>query len=175
VDPTKGVYRISASYKDKGFNGVKSITSEQTLILRNPTLLFGNAEDASPNLMKFKMGDNNFLIVTAGNTFARFNKIDLTGIKNLYFTVMAPVDQLNSQGGIIEVHTGAADGPVIGQTEFIPPSTEPIAAMMSKGIMPTPQKVSINGNGVNDLYFVFKNDKSSGALFVPLSVTFSAE
>lgn len=175
VDPTKGVYRISASYKDKGFNGVKSITSEQTLILRNPTLLFGNAEDSSPNLMKFKMGDNNFLIVTAGNTFARFSKIDLTGIKNVYLTVMAPVEQLNSQGGIIEVHTGSPDGPLLGQSEFIPPSTEPIASMMSKGVMPTPQKVSISGNGVNDLFFVFKNDKSAGALFVPLSVTFSAE
>jgi cytochrome c len=171
----KGVYRISASYKDKGFNGVKPITSEQTLILRNPTLLFGNADDASPNIMKFKMGDNNLLIVTAGNTFANFKKIDMTGITNLYFTVIAPVEQLNSQGGVIEVHTGSAEGPLIGQTDFIPPSTEPIAAMMSKGIMPAPHKVPVTANGVNDLYFVFKNDKAAGALYVPLSVTFSAE
>jgi cytochrome c len=174
VDPTKGVYKIAASYKDKGFNGVKPITSEQTLILRTPTLLFGNADDASPNLMRFKMGDNNLLIVTAGNTFATFKKIDMTGIKNLYFTVVAPVEQLNSQGGVIEVHTGAADGPLIGQTEFIPPSNEPVASMMSKGMGP-PHKVSVNANGFNDLYFVFKNDKATGALYVPLSITFSAE
>jgi cytochrome c len=175
VDPTKGVYRISASYKDKGYNGVKSITSEQTLILRNPTLMFGNADDASPNIMRFKMGDNNLLIVTAGNTFANFRKIDMTGIRNLYFTVIAPVEQLNSQGGVIEVHTGSAEGPLIGQTEFIPPSNEPVASMMSKGVLPPPHKVSVNATGYHDLYFVFKNDKSAGALFVPLSITFSAE
>jgi cytochrome c len=175
VDPTKGVYRISASYKDKGFNGVKPITSEQTLILRNPTLIFGNADDASPNLMRFKMGDNNLLIVTAGNTFANFKKIDMSGIKNLYFTVIAPVESLNSQGGVIEVHTGSADGPLIGQTEFIPPSNEPIASMTSKGVMPPPHKVPVNATGYNDLFFVFKNDKAAGALYVPLSVTFSAE
>lgn len=174
VDPMKGVYRLSASYKDKGFNGVKSITSEQTIILRNPTMLFGNAEDASPNIMRFKMGDNNLLIVTASNTYASFKKIDMTGVKKLYFTVTAPVEQLNSQGGIIEIHTGSVDGPLIGQTEFIPPSSEPIAAMMSKG-MPAPHIVSVNATGVNDLYFVFKNEKANGALYVPLSVTFSAE
>lgn len=175
VDPTKGVYRISAAYKDKGFNGVKPITSEQTLILRNPTLMFGNAEDASPNLMRFKMGDNNLLIVTAGNTYANFKKIDMTGIASLYFTVIAPVEQLNSQGGVIEIHTGSADGPLIGQTDFIAPSSDPIAAMMSNGVMPAPHKVSVNASGYNDLFFVFKNDKSNGALFVPLSVTFSAQ
>ena len=99
----------------------------------------------------------------------------MTGIRSLYFTVIAPVEQLNSQGGVIEVHTGSADGPLIGQTEFIPPSNEPIASMMSKGVMPPPHKASVNATGYNDLYFVFKNDKSAGALYVPLSVTFSAE
>jgi cytochrome c len=173
VDPSKGVYRISASYKDKGFNGVKAITSEQTLVLRNPTLLFGNAEDASPNIMRFKMGENNFLIVTATNTYASFKKIDMTGIKNLYFTVIAPVEQLNSNGGVIEIHTSSVDGPLIGQTEFIPPSNEPIATLTQK--MPAAVKVPVNSSDFNDLYFVFKNDKAAGALYIPLSVTFSAE
>ncbi|HZY82356.1 MAG TPA: PQQ-dependent sugar dehydrogenase [Cyclobacteriaceae bacterium] len=173
VDPTKGVYRISASYKDKGFNGVKAITSEQTITLRSPTVLFGNADDSSPNIMKFKMGDANLLIVTAANTYASFKKIDMTGIKSLYLTVTAPVEQLNASGGIIEVHTGAVDGPLIGQSEFIPPSNEPIA-LMSKS-MPAPHRVAVSSTGVQDLYFVFKNDKATGALYIPLSVTFSAE
>ncbi len=173
VDPTKGVYRMSASYKDKGFNGVKAIASEQTITLRSPTILFGNADEASPNIMRFKMGDSNLLIVTAPNTYASFKKIDMTGVKNLYFAVTAPVEQLNSMGGIIEVHTGSADGPLIGQTEFIQPSNEPIA-MMSKS-MPVPHRVAVNSSGMNDLFFVFKNDKATGALYIPLSVTFSAE
>ena len=101
VDPTKGVYRVSASYKDKGANGVKAITSEQTLILKNPTLLFGNADDASPSIMRFKMGESNLLIVMAQNTHALFKKIDMTGVKNLYFTITAPVDQLNAVGGLL--------------------------------------------------------------------------
>ena len=173
VDPTKGVYRVSASYKDKGANGVKAITSEQTLILKNPTLLFGNADDASPSIMRFKMGESNLLIVMAQNTYALFKKIDMTGVKNLYFTVTAPVDQLNAVGGIIEIRSGSVDGPLIGQTEFIQPTSEPIAMMTQK--MPPSYRVSVSSSGINDLYFVFKNDKATGPLYIPLSVTFSTE
>jgi cytochrome c len=174
VDQTKGVYRISASYKDKGFNGIKPISAEEVLVLRNPTLSFGSVDDASPNIMRFKMGDNNLLIVTATNTFASFRKIDLTGIKSLYLTVVAPVEQLNSSGGIIEIHTGSIDGPIVGQSEFIQPSTESIA-MMGKAA-PKPYKVSVAATeGVHDLFFVFKNDKATGALYIPLAVTFATE
>ncbi|RYU93261.1 PQQ-dependent sugar dehydrogenase [Emticicia agri] len=170
-DPNKGVYKLLASYTDKGANGLPTQTAEQLIVLKNPTLLLGNAEETSKNIMKFKMGETNLLIVMGANTYAAVKNIDLTGVKSLSFVVAAPKQQLNSQGGIVEVHTGSADGPLLGQTDFVEPNDDPNAFSGTKP--PKPYKVSIAAtNGFKDLYFVFKNDKSKGALFVPFSVTF---
>lgn len=170
-DPNKGVYKLLAKYTDKGANGLPAQTAEQLIVLKNPTLLLGNAEETSKNIMKFKMGETNLLIVMGANTYASVKKIDLTGVKTLSFIIAAPKQQLNSQGGIVEVHTGSADGPLLGQTEFVEPSDDPNAFSGTKP--PKPYKISIPAtNGYQDLYFVFKNEKSKGALFVPFSVTF---
>lgn len=170
-DPNKGIYKLLASYTDKGANGLPAQTVEKLVVLRNPTLLLGNAEETSKNTMKFKMGETNLLIVMAANTYASVKKLDLTGVKSLSFVVAAPKQQLNSQGGIVEVHAGALDGPLLGQTDFIEPIDDPDAFSGKKP--PKPYKVSISPvNGFHDLYFVFKNDKAKGALFIPFSVTF---
>lgn len=170
-DPNKGVYKLLASYTDKGANGLPAQTTEQLIVLKNPTLLLGNAEETSKNTMKFKMGETNLLIVMAANTYASVKKIDLTGIKTFSFIVAAPKQQLNSQGGTIEIHTGSPDGPLLGQTDFIEPVDDPDAFTGKKP--PKPYKLRISPvNGFQDLYFVFKNDKAKGALFIPFSVTF---
>ena len=174
ADMTKGVYKFTASYKDKGHNGIAPITTEKSITLKSPTLIFGNADDASPNIMKFKMGETNLLIVMSPNTYASFKDIDLTEIKTLTFHVAAPVEQLDSKGGIIEVHTGSKDGPMIGQTEFIKPISDP--NLFAGKTLPPAYRVSIDATvGMQHLFFVFKNDKAQGALFVPLSITFETE
>lgn len=170
-DPNKGIYKILASYTDKGANGLPAQTAEQLIVLKNPTLLLGNAEEASKNIMKFKMGETNLLIVMGSDTYASVKKIDLSGVKTLSFVVAAPKQQLNSQGGIIEVHTGSADGPLLGKTDFVEPNDD--MAAFTGGKKPKTYPVSIPAtNGFHDLYFVFKNAQSKGALFVPFSVTF---
>lgn len=170
-DAGKGIYKFMASYTDKGANGMPAQTTEKTLVLKNPTLLFGNADDASKNIMRFKMGENNLLIVTQPNTYAIFKGIDLTDITGLDMVVAAPKDQLNAQGGIVEVHDGSPEGALLGKTEWIPP-TDDASAFTSK-TPPKPFTVPVAAQtGVRDLYFVFKNDNAKGALFVPFSVTF---
>lgn len=170
-DPNKGIFILLASYTDKGATGVPAQTTEKALILRSPTLLFGNADDASKNIMRFKMGENNLLIITQPNTYATFKQIDLTGITELALVVAAPKDQLNAQGGVVEVRDGAPDGPLLGQTGRIEP-TDNADAFTSK-TPPKPFRVPVNAqSGFHDLYFVFKNDQAKGALFVPFSVTF---
>ncbi|GGN11686.1 hypothetical protein GCM10010967_54590 [Dyadobacter beijingensis] len=170
-DPGKGIYKLRATYTDNGANGMPAQMTEKTLILKNPTLLFGNADDASKNLMRFKMGENNLLIVTQPNTHAIFKSIDLTDITALDMVVAAPKDQLNAQGGMVEVRDGSPDGALLGKTEWIPP-TDDASAFTSK-TPPKPFHVPISPqNGTRDLYFVFKNDQAKGALFVPFSVTF---
>ena len=173
-DASKGIYKLLASYTDKGANGLPIQTVERTLILRNPTLLFGNAEEASKNIMRFKMGETNLLIVTTPNTYATFKQIDLTGIKTLSMIIAAPKERLNSQGGIVEVHLGSPEGQLLGKTTFIEPS-EGLDAFSGTS-KPVPHKVSITPtNGLQDIYFVFKNDKAKGALYVPFSVTFETQ
>lgn len=171
ADPNKGIFKFVASYKDNGANGMPAQVTEKTLTLKSPTLLFGNADEASKNIMRFKMGENNLLIVTSPNTSATFKNIDLTGITELSLIVAAPKEQLNAQGGVVEVHKGSADGELLGKTAFIEPNSDPNA--FTSGTPPTPYKVPISPQtGASDLYFVFKNDTAKGALFVPFSITF---
>ena len=170
-DAGKGIYKFIASYTDKGANGMPAQTTEKTLVLKNPTLLFGSADDASKNIMRFKMGENNLLIVTQPNTHAIFKNVDLTDITALDMVVAAPKDQLNAQGGVVEVHDASPDGTLLGKTEWIPP-TDDASAFTSK-TPPKPFRVPLSPqSGARDLYFVFKNDNAKGALFVPFSVTF---
>ena len=170
-DASKGVYKVQASYTDKGANGLPAQTTEKTVVLQSPTLLLGQAPETSKNIMKFKMGETNLLIVMGANTYASFKNIDLTDVKTLSFIVAAPKQQLNSQGGIVEIHTGSPEGPLLGKTDFIEPSDDMSA--FSGGKPPKAYNVTIpSTTGSHDLYFVFKNDKSKGALFVPFSVTF---
>lgn len=170
ADPTKGIFKLTASYTDKGSNGIAPITIEKSYTLRSAVLQFGEAPDSSPNIMKFKMGATNFLIVTAANTYASFKGIDLSGIKAINMMVAAPVEQLNSNGGIIEIHSGAADGPLLGQTEFIKPISDP-GLFTGKSLPPTYRVAITPTEEVKDLFFVFKSDKQ-GALFIPINVIF---
>ncbi|TLV03846.1 PQQ-dependent sugar dehydrogenase [Dyadobacter luticola] len=170
ADANKGVFKIMASYKDNGANGMPAQVTEKTLTLKSPTLLFGNADEAK-NAMRFKMGENNLLIVTTPNTSAVFKDIDLTDVTGLSMVIAAPKEQLNAQGGIIEVHKGTADGELLGKTEFVEPSSDPNA--LTSGKPPKLYNVPISPqSGVSDLVFVFKNDNAKGALFVPFSITF---
>ncbi|MDX2303065.1 MAG: PQQ-dependent sugar dehydrogenase [Microscillaceae bacterium] len=174
VDPNKGIYKISASYTDKGALGMPAQTIEKTLVLKNPTFLLGNAEDASKNIMRFKMGENNLLIVTTSHTYAAFKQVDLTGIKQLSLIVAAPKQQLNSQGGIIEIRTGSPEGQLLGQTTFIE-AKDDLEVFTGKK-QPEPFQVPIPAiQGFQDLYFVFKNENAKGPLFIPFSVTFEAQ
>lgn len=174
VDQSKGIYKLTASYTDKGSMGVAPITSVQSITLRNPALQFGDAHDASPTIMKLKLGENNLLIVTSPNTYARFKDVDLTGIKAVNIMVAAPIEQLNSVGGVIELHTGTQDGPLVGQTEFIKPNSDP--DVLTGKSAPPSYRVLINPTReMQDLFFVFKSEKTSGALFIPISATFESE
>lgn len=167
------VFKLSASYTDKGYNGVPSITGAAAVELRSPTLLLGNADEVSPTVMKFKMGETNLLIVTSPDTYAGFKEIDLTAIQSISLQVAAPVEQLNAQGGVIEVRTGSPEGPLLGQTEFIKPSSDP--NLLTGNSAPPSYRVPIPPRqGLHDLYFIFRNNQSKGALFVPFSVTFES-
>ncbi len=165
----KGNLVLRASYKDKGANGLPAQTSEQAVVLRNPVLVLGASDSQSKGTMVYKMGQTPVLIVLASDTYAQFNKLDLTGIKTMEFAVSIPKQQLQAVGGRIEVHVDSPTGQLLGQTEELRPTEPKNPADVFK---PSLTKATISpATGVHDLYFVFKNEKAGKApLFVPATV-----
>jgi len=181
--PTKGTYTpdknekgtlvLQASYKDKGANGLPGQTGEQALVLRNPTVAFGESNSQSKGINLFKMGTQPYplVIVQAPDTYVQFNQLDLTGIRAMEFAVAVPKAQLSAVGGRIEIRLDSPTGQLLGQTEEILASESKDPAAMFN---PSMAKVSIKPvSGQHDLYFVFKNEKAGKApLFVPVTVQF---
>lgn len=159
---------LRASYKDKGANGLPAQTTEQTLVLRNPTLLMGGSDSQSKGVMLYKTGQSPVAIVMASGTYVQFNKLDLTGIKAMEFAVSVPKQQLQAVGGRIEVRLDSPTGQLVGQTDELLPVEAKTAADVFK---PSITSVTLTpATGVHDLYFVFKNEKAGKApLFVPVT------
>ncbi|GAB3162830.1 PQQ-dependent sugar dehydrogenase [Telluribacter humicola] len=162
---------LRASYKDKGANGMPAQSTEQVLILRNTLLSLGRSDSQSKGTMVYKMGQNPLLIVMATDTYAHFNKLDLTGIRSMEFAVAVPKDQLKAVGGRIEVRIDSPTGPLLGQTEHIQP-VEGGGTSAAAAFAPSLAKVTLTPvSGVHDLYFVFKNENAGKSpLFVPTTV-----
>ncbi|MDJ1481161.1 PQQ-dependent sugar dehydrogenase [Cytophagaceae bacterium YF14B1] len=170
----QGAFIIRAAYKDKGANGVPSASAEDVLVLRNPSVPAGNA-DKSGGVQKFKLPEPpvEMVIAMAPDNYIGFSKTDLTSIDQVTFVVSAPVQQLNAAGGVIEVHLDSPTGPMIGQSSAIVPKDAPIT-----GTSFTPDMVKAKltpTQGIHDVYYVFKNDKSGGKpLFIVLTLQYSA-
>jgi cytochrome c len=162
---------LQAYYTDKGAKGLPAQTTQQALVLRNPVLTMGFSDSQSKGTMIFKMGQSPIVIVQASDTYVRFNKLDLTGIKAMEFTVAAPKAQLNATGGRIEVRIDSPTGQLLGQSDEIKPSEVEVKSV-ADAFKPSTVKTSITPvTGAHDLYFVFKNEKAGKApLFVPISV-----
>lgn len=168
----KGNLVLQASYKDRGANGLPAQTSEQTLVLRNPTLTLGVNDGQSKGTMNYKVGQSPIVIVLASDTYVQFNKLDLTGIKAMEFAVSIPKQQLSAVGGRIEVRLDSPTGQLLGQTENLLPVEAPKEAKSPADVFkPIVAKVALTpATGVHDLYFVFKNEKAGKApLFVPVT------
>jgi cytochrome c len=159
---------LRASYKDKGANGLPAQTTDQTLVLRNPTLLMGGSDSQSKGVMLYKKGQMPVAIVMASGTYVQFNKLDLTGIKGMEFAVSVPKQQLQAVGGRIEVRLDSPTGQLLGQTDELLPVEAKTTADVFK---PSTTTITLTpATGVHDLYFIFKNEKAGKApLFVPVT------
>ncbi len=96
-------------------------------------------------------------------------QIDLTGVVAVVFAATAPT-QYQSKGGKIEVHLDSPTGALLGESELISPSADPVAhpAQLRTALRPT--------SGMHDVYLVFRNPDAKGDafLFGVLTATFEA-
>ncbi len=173
ISKQKAVYKLQASYTDRGGSGLLPQSAGKTHVLKSPVLEMGYADSLSPKIMKFRMSNDAapLAIVMDDKSILMFRKIDLSGVKALEFLIAAPKEQLNAVGGVIEVRLDSPEGPVLART----PAVQPDASGISATSPPSPLKVSVSpASGLHDLYFVCLSNhpESKQPLFVPLSVEF---
>lgn len=149
----EGTYLLNAGYTDRGGNGIEPIHSRDYIALRNPLV---QAEDFDEGNVRLGTITTVFLTYATSighNSFIRFNKIDLSHVKQLKYRVQPQV------GGKIELRLGRMNGPIV--------STLNIPSKPSGGQTSWKEYfANLNEtNGVQDLYFVFTNAEGKKGLF----------
>jgi cytochrome c len=167
-DAPHGVVVLQAEYTDRGANGMPPITSEQTLVLRSPTVVVANGEmSAGVSKQSAEGVPVPITVVSRSGASVVLKQIDLTGIGAVSFMAVAPA-QYQAKGGKIEVRVDSLTGPLLGESELIQPTADQMPAQRRVPLALTP--------GVHDLYFVFTNPGATGDgfMFGVLTATFDA-
>jgi cytochrome c len=176
-----GSYILRAAYKDKGTKGMKSLATEDLIVLRNATL---NPElaDKSKGTQLMITPMRSFSMI-GNDSYLGYSNIDLNGISEVEITAQAQT-RVGASGGIFEVRLDSPTGKLIGQSDKIEPKEmrmgpppAPATPVPANGQPATPApapdpaarrnmgssklKVEIPENsGQHDVYLIFKNDKA---------------
>jgi cytochrome c len=109
----KGTYLVTASYRDKGANGIPPILRRDQLVLRHPLVLAADA-DYFEGSAKANFQDSRLVKFTENMSYIAFEEIDLSHIENLVLAI-----DPNRRKGWFEVRTGSPEGPMIGSTKVL--------------------------------------------------------
>jgi cytochrome c len=169
--PEQGVVILRAAYTDKGANGIAPATSEKIMVLQSASFSAAKA-DKMDGVMKYKLPEPPMeLMIGSGNkSYIGFPAVDLTGINQVVFAVVAPVETVNAAGGTVEVHIDSPTGPVIGESTPIIPTKGKFDKPMP---IITTAKLTSPG-GMHEVFFVYKNEKSPAGqlLFIMINVQY---
>lgn len=142
----QGSYLISASYTDQGSPYTGPLTGRKLIVLRHPRV---QAEDfhAHQNVGMQRPNGGDFAYVgdIRDGSYISFQNIDLTGIGTLTYQVQA-----RGSGDRIEVRIGSPTGKLISTADIKPADNNAFA--------PVSAPVT-NPGGMNELFFVFRNDQ----------------
>jgi cytochrome c len=169
-DKGKGVYIVRAAYEDQGANGISSLKSEQSFVLRNAKI-DAHGFDEYVDINKMAFGGNNLAIPSKSGAYMAIKQIDLGGISELIVSAAAPKPQLNAVGGVVELHLGSPTGQLLGTSKFLEASEK-------MDFSPKALSVPINVTGIatdklQDVYAVFVNPmEKNGSLMVVMGLEF---
>ena len=151
----RGVYTLTASYTDKGSNGIDPLTGQEVIVLRNAKVrtVFADAH------VGFRRFGNN---LSGGNhkSYILLKNIDLSGIRKFTY------EYTSRKEGEIEIRMDSQAGPVISRTPYTmtPEGTE---SPTVTGTLTTPI------TGRHDLYFVVvKREKPNDDIINLKSILF---
>lgn len=139
----KGAYIFQATYSDAGANGMSSLSTTATQVLRYPKLEAENFSTAAKGIRTKKdiQTGNTLLTGLAHGRYFSFENIDLTGINQIELGFLDNSKVLS--GTTIEIRIGSPAGEIIGS-----------------GLIGERMTVEIsNTNGRQGVFFVFKNEE----------------
>ncbi|WP_198675270.1 PQQ-dependent sugar dehydrogenase [Pleomorphovibrio marinus] len=161
--PEKGTYFLSASYLDKGAEGLDPIPGRDDLQLRYAKVLAASA-DLTHDAAKANNKGSYLVKFTSDSAFLAFKSIDLRGI----YKVVMEVDPANTSGKL-ELRLGSEEGELIGESPELSKADKkgesrwievelPLSPKQGQGdlfvVYRGPEKTSIwNGFLLNSLYF----------------------
>ncbi|HEU4721713.1 MAG TPA: c-type cytochrome, partial [Gemmatimonadaceae bacterium] len=165
--PGGGAVLLRAEYTDKGANGLPGAAADKTVVLRAPMIIVATAE-LSEGVSKMQVPQMPLPITmpSRSGTHALLRQIDLTGISEVVFGLLAPA-QYGAVGGKVEMHVDSPDGPLVAETEMVQPQQGQNAPPMQvrAALKPT--------TGLKDVYLVFKGDPAKpGMPFILMTATF---
>ncbi|MEA5405998.1 PQQ-dependent sugar dehydrogenase [Arcicella sp. DC2W] len=174
-----GSYILRAAYKDKGTKVMKSLASEDLLVLRNAKLNPEIADKSKGTQLTITPGRSFSLV--GNNAYLGYKNIDLKEISQVELTAQAQT-RVGASGGFVELRLDSPTGTLLGKSEIIeprevrmgPPPTTTTAPANGQAATPparpnpnTILKIAVPANaGQHDVYFVFKNDKAKDSQIV---------
>jgi cytochrome c len=172
-DKGVGVYILRASYKDHGANAMPPITSEDVVSLRSPVVSASDA-DVMEFVRTFKISTPpiELAMPEKSGAYIAYKNVDLTGIKELVFTINCSKERQNP-GGKVEVRIGSPKGQKIGESQPIMPLAGETNSMVPSQVSAKLEDVT----GLQDVYLVFVNPaiKEDATLFMFINAQFRNE
>jgi cytochrome c len=153
-----GSFIFRAAYTDRGTNVAPEQSSVDIVVLRNSIIPVSQADEFKDIQLNHQIDPNRSTITPKGpGSYLRFNKIDLTGIKQIEFAASAIPDTISNSGEVIEIRIDSPKGKLIGQTRGFKLSKNKYGSIISV------TKAAIDQvNGVYNVFFIFnfKSDNS---------------
>jgi cytochrome c len=145
-----GTYIVSASYSDKGAQGIGSQSNSQNLVLRNASFKATSYDDKN-GVMDTKVepiGD--IVVALSSGSYISFKGIDLTQLTAM--SVLGAASDDRTAGGTVEIRLNSPTGELIG------------SGAISKTPIPTPVRIPFKMpiSGTHDVYLVFVNPDPKG-------------
>jgi glucose/arabinose dehydrogenase/cytochrome c551/c552 len=110
-----GMLMITASYTDKGSNGVRPLVGSQAVALRSSNVTFGGVTEMK-DFATFTINGMRLMLMPKAEGWFRLDSLDLTGITSASFTFgwqKAP-----QKGYVIEIRMDAPNGQKIGEAQL---------------------------------------------------------
>jgi len=140
----EGSYLLNASYRDRGANGIGPLEGSAYVSLRNPYVQAEDFDKGNVRIATITTAFTAYVTGIADQSYIRFNKIDLTGIKQLKYNLQAA-----GAGGNIELRLDSIKGQLVSKLTVSPGVADGKLAWKELAAALDATK------GIHDLYFVF--------------------